>query len=76
MMKIQYCSHIDIYDVKVFGLQYKMEEARSSTNFGQGLVVIFYIIYRGNGHTINVKAYRRENLLLFYQTIGGVGEDS
>ena len=67
MMKIQYCLHIDIYDVKVFGLQYKMEEARSSTNFGQGLVVIFYIIYRGNGHTINVKTYKRENLLLFYQ---------
>lgn len=41
MMKIQYCSHIDIYYVKVFGLQYKMEEARSFTNFGQGLIVIF-----------------------------------
>lgn len=44
-MKIQYCSHIDIYYVKVFGLQYKMEEARSFTNFGQGLTVIFFILF-------------------------------
>lgn len=49
MMKIQYCPHVDIYDVKVFGLQYKIKKLEVLVTLGKDALLFFNIIYRAMG---------------------------